>query len=170
MQSALVSEHRMAARHVTVLRSAVRKFLPNYKDLRPDPESNSRLVIDHSGMTLDASQLSDGERGVLALVLDIARRLSQANPSLDDPLRNGEAIVLIDELDLHLHPKWQRTIVDHLTGVFPRCQFIATTHSPQLVASVEPEQIQVLTEYESCTPTALLGWIQLDPASPHGGR
>lgn len=163
VQSALVSEHRMAARHVTVLRSAVRKFLPNYKDLRPDPESNSRLVIDHSGMTLDASQLSDGERGVLALVLDIARRLSQANPSLDDPLRNGEAIVLIDELDLHLHPKWQRTIVDHLTGVFPRCQFIATTHSPQLVASVEPEQIQVLTADEVLHPDRSLGmdsnWI-----------
>jgi predicted ATP-binding protein involved in virulence len=163
VQNALVTEHRTAARHVTVLRSAVRQFLPNYKDLRPDPKTKSRLVIDHSGVTLDASQLSDGERGVLALVLDIARRLSQANPSLADPLRDGEAIVLIDEIDLHLHPKWQRTIVEHLTGVFPRCQFIATTHSPQIVAAVEPEQIQLLTPDEVLHPDRSLGmdsnWI-----------
>ena len=163
VQSALVSEHRTVARHVTVLQSAVRKFLPNYKDLRPDPESKSRLLIDHSGMTLDASHLSDGERGVLALVLDIARRLSQANPSLADPLRDGEAVVLIDEIDLHLHPKWQRTIVEHLTRVFPRCQFIATTHSPQIVAAVEPEQVQILTADEVLHPARSLGmdsnWI-----------
>jgi len=137
--------------------------LPDYKNLRPDPESDSRLLIDHGRITLDVSQLSDGERGVLALVLDLARRLSQANPSLGDPLRDGEAIVLIDEIDLHLHPKWQSTIVEHLTGVFPRCQFIATTHSPQIVAAVEPEQVLLLTKTEVVSPDRSLGmdsnWI-----------
>jgi predicted ATPase len=163
VQRSIAGEHRAAGRHLEVLRSAVRRFLPDYKNLRPGPESESRLLIDHGGITLDVSQLSDGERGVLALVLDLARRLSQANPSLGDPLRDGEAIVLIDEIDLHLHPKWQRKIVEHLTGVFPRCQFIATTHSPQIVAAVEPEQIQLLTPDEVLHPDRSLGmdsnWI-----------
>ena len=57
---------------------------------------------------------------MLALVLDLARRLSQANPSLDDPLSEGHAVVLIDEIDLHLHPKWQRQMrIDKLTSTFP---------------------------------------------------
>ncbi len=163
VQGALAGERRVARRHLEVLRSAVKRFLPAYKNLRPDPDSDSRLLIDHSGTTLDVSQLSDGERGILALVLDLARRLSQANPSLADPLRDGEAIVLVDEIDLHLHPKWQRTIVEHLTVVFPRCQFIATTHSPQIVAAVEPEQIQLLTPDEVLNPERSLGmdtnWI-----------
>ena len=114
-------------------------------------------------MSCDVGQLSDGERGVLALVLDLARRLSQANPSLDDPLSEGHAVVLIDEIDLHLHPKWQRQIVHNLTKTFPRCQFIATTHSPQVVASVEPDQVLLLAPNEVIHPDRSLGmdsnWI-----------
>jgi predicted ATP-binding protein involved in virulence len=163
VQGVLASEQRVAGRHIEVLRSAIARFLPSYENLRPGSKNPSHLVIDQSGVTLDVSQLSDGERGVLALVLDLARRLSQANPSLGDPLAEGDAIVLIDEIDLHLHPKWQRTIVEHLTGAFPRCQFIATTHSPQIVAAVEPEQVLLLTTAEVVHPDRSLGmdsnWI-----------
>jgi len=163
VQGVLAKERKAAARHLEVLRSAIARFLPTYENLRPDTKNPSCLVIDHRGITLDVSQLSDGERGVLALVLDLARRLSQANPALSDPLKDGDAIVLIDEIDLHLHPKWQRTIVKHLTGVFPRCQFIATTHSPQIVAAVEPEQVFLMTEAKVLHPDRSLGmdsnWI-----------
>ena len=163
VQAALAAEHRSAARHLEVVRSAIERFLPGYDDLRPDPESASRLLVEHKGTTLDVALLSEGERGVLALVLDLARRLSQANPSLKDPLHDGEAIVLIDEIDLHLHPKWQRAIVGHLTTVFPHCQFVATTHSPQVVAAVEPEQVLLLTEADVVHPNRSLGmdsnWI-----------
>lgn len=144
-QEALAEEHERAARHLHVLQSAVRQFLPTYSNLRSAGSGQARLRIDRSGMALDVSQLSDGERGVLALVLDLARRLSQANPLLDDPLSDGQAVVLIDEIDLHLHPKWQRQIVGKLTATFPRCQFIATSHSPQVVASMDPEQVHLLT-------------------------
>ena len=89
--------------------------------------------------------MSDGERGVLALVLDLTRRLVQANPEMEDPIAESEAVVLIDELELHLHPKWQRQIVRKIVTTFPRCQFIATSHSPQVVASVAPEQVHLLT-------------------------
>jgi ABC-type hemin transport system ATPase subunit len=163
VQEALSAERKLGRRHIEVLRSAVLRFLPDYKNLRPDPRETSRLLIDHGKITLEVSQLSDGERGVLALILELARRLSQANPSLDDPLRNGEATVLIDEIDLHLHPKWQRTIVGHLTNVFPRCQFIATTHSPQVVAAVEPEQVLLLVDGDVIHPDRSFGmdsnWI-----------
>ena len=83
--------------------------------------------IDRGDVTLQIPQLSDGERGMLALVLDLAKRLSQANPSLADPLSESQAVVLIDELDLHLHPKWQRHVARKLMATFPGCQFIATS-------------------------------------------
>lgn len=163
VQEELAKEDSTAKRHLQVLRSAVDRFLPTYENIRPTDEKPSRLLIDQDGITLDVGQLSDGERGVLALVLDLARRLSQANPSLDNPLSEGHAVVLIDELDLHLHPKWQRQIVHNLTRTFPQCQFIATTHSPQVVASVEPDQVLLLAPNEIIHPDRSLGmdsnWI-----------
>jgi predicted ATP-binding protein involved in virulence len=102
------------------------------------------LLIDKAGTTLDIHQLSDGERGTLALALDLTRRLSQANPHLADLLQ-AAAVVLIDELDLHLHPKWQRTIVQKLTTTFPNYQFIATTHSPLIIGEVEPSGLILLS-------------------------
>ena len=77
-------------------------------------------------------------------MLDIAKRLTQANPELADPLAEAEAVILIDEIDLHLHPRWQRKVVGDLTRTFPNCQFIATTHSPQVIGEVPHEQIQMI--------------------------
>ena len=157
VQEALAKEQGTAEQNLQVLRSAVERFLPTYENLRPTDETSSRLIIDQAGIALDVVQLSDGERGVLALVLDIARRLSQANPTLDDPLREGHAVVLIDEIDLHLHPKWQRQIVRKLTSTFPRCQFIATTHSPQVIGEVEHDRIQIITDSEVHPPPRSFG-------------
>lgn len=157
VQEALAKEQSAATRHGQVLRSAVSRFLPNYGNLRPAEENSPRLLIDHGGAAIDVSQLSDGERGVLALVLDLARRLSQANPSLADPLSDGHAVVLIDEIDLHLHPKWQRQIVRNLTAAFPRCQFIATTHSPQVIGEVEHDRIQIIANGQVYSPTHSFG-------------
>ena len=81
-------------------------------------------------------QLSDGEKGLLAMAGDLARRLAIANPGLPDPLQ-GEEIVLIDEIELHLHPKLQRKIIPSLKNTFPNCQFIITTHSPQVISEVK---------------------------------
>ncbi|WP_254173131.1 AAA family ATPase [Planktothrix pseudagardhii] len=81
-------------------------------------------------------QLSDGEKGLLAMAGDLARRLAIANPGFPDPLQ-GEGIVLIDEIELHLHPKLQREIIPSLKHTFPNCQFIITTHSPQVISHVK---------------------------------
>lgn len=72
---------------------------------------------------------------MLALTGDLVRRLAIANPALSNPLK-GAAIVLIDEIDLHLHPQWQRAVIPRLEKTFPHCQFIVSTHSPQVISEV----------------------------------
>ena len=81
--------------------------------------------------------LSDGQRSMAALAADIALRCVQLNPHLaGDALHETEGVALIDELDLHLHPNWQRVVVRNLTSLFPKLQFVATTHSPFIVQSL----------------------------------
>ena len=77
---------------------------------------------------------------MLALAADLARRMVQGNPHLDDPL-SSEAVVLIDEVELHLHPAWQQRILGDLRRTFPNAQFIVSTHSPQVLTTVEPQRI-----------------------------
>jgi len=81
---------------------------------------------------------------LIALVSDLSRRLAIANPS-GQPLQ-GKGIVLIDEIDLHLHPKWQRMIIPKLVEVFPNCQFIVSTHSPHVLTHVQPKNIFLLNQ------------------------
>lgn len=139
-----VQESLCNKRVLAACEDVVKSFLPGYANLRLGDKGHPQLWIDQDSTTIPVRQLSDGERGILALVLDLTRRLAQANPKLTDPVSQAEAVVLIDEIDLHLHPKWQRQIVHKLTETFPSCQFIATTHSPQVVASVEPDQVHLL--------------------------
>ena len=91
-----------------------------------DPFENA-LIITKDGLDIDVNQLSAGEKSVILLIADLAMRLTIANPSLENPLE-GEGIVLIDEIDLHLHPQWQRNILPALLATFSKCQFIVTTH------------------------------------------
>ncbi|VXD23034.1 AAA family ATPase [Planktothrix paucivesiculata] len=138
----------LAQRHLNALNDAVRRFFDWFTDLRvlhTSAESKkTTLLLEKDGVTLNINQLSDGERGILALILDLVQRLLQANPDLEDPLQDGKALVLIDELDLHLHPSWQRMVVQKLTEIFPNCQFIATTHSPQIIGEVQPTGLILL--------------------------
>lgn len=149
--------------HLDVLSTTIGRFLDDCTNLRAVEEPVVTLLIDKGGDTLDVRQLSDGERSMIALVLDLARRLALANPHLKDPIAEGQAVVLIDELDLHLHPGWQRTVVEKLTRTFPKCQFIATTHSPQIVGEVPPEQILLIDNGSVERPNQSLGmdtnWI-----------
>ncbi len=91
--------------------------------------------MDHS-----MDQLSGGYRIVLALAADLARRMAQGNPHREDPLQS-EAVVLIDEVELHLHPAWQQRVLPDLLHTFPNAQFIVSTHSPQVLTTVKPEQV-----------------------------
>ena len=102
------------------------------------------LTVKKSGVELHIEQLSTGERSFLSLACDLARRLAMISPSNADP-RLGRAIVLIDEVELHLHPKWQRSIIPWLLKAFPNCQFVASTHSAQVIGEVEAKHVRVLT-------------------------
>lgn len=126
-------------RAVAVVGHALTEFLGGFEHLRVQ-ESPLRLLVDKNGATLDISQLSDGERAFLAMVCDLGRRLSLANPLLENPL-HGAGVVLIDELELHLHPKWQRDVRSKLRSIFPNIQFISTTHSPFVIQSLEPGEL-----------------------------
>lgn len=137
-------EARRERAQLDALEAAVNTFLGGrYQHLRAEGDDVS-LVLDKGGAALDVAQLSDGERGVLALVLDLTRRLALANPELDAPARDGRAVVLIDEVDLHLHPGWQREVIIRLRDTFPSCQFICTTHSPHAISEVHPDGVQYL--------------------------
>ena len=120
------------------------QLVPTCRNLRDAEDGTPDAWIERLPTTIPVTQLSDGERGTLAMVLDLTRRLAQANPHLADPAAEAEAIVLIDEIDLHLHPRWQRDVIHSLTAVFPKCQFIATTHSPQVISEVSHDRIQIM--------------------------
>lgn len=94
-----------------------------------------RFAVKMNGTTLDIMQLSDGYKTLLSLIIDLASRMALANPQMTNPLES-EATVLIDEVDLHLHPQWQRRVVSDLLRVFPKAQFVLTTHSPYIIESV----------------------------------
>ena len=105
---------------------------------------NPNLVISKDNQDFKINQLSSGEKRLLMLATDLARRLAIANPGLGENALEGEGIILIDEIDLHLHPQWQRRVLPALTKTFPNCQFIVTTHSPQVLSEVPGESVFIL--------------------------
>ena len=157
VQEALRSDREQSANALDAVDEAVSRFLPGYTRLRPDDTNGSKLLIDGFGGPVAVHRMSDGERGVLGMVLDLARRLTQANPEMRHPVTEAQAVVLIDELELHLHPAWQRRIVQSLTKTFPKCQFIATTHSPQIIGEVEQARIQIIVDGEVGSPSRSFG-------------
>lgn len=111
-----------------------------YKDLK---ENYSRIPM---------TQLSDGYRCTISLIADIAYRMAILNPQLlDHVLEETEGIVLIDEVDLHLHPSWQQRILKDLLSIFPKVQFIVTTHAPAVINSVDSDSLIILKDDEAIT-------------------
>lgn len=127
---------------LTAVRRALEIFMPDFENLtvRRQP---LRMEVSKKGQRLTVNQLSDGEKCLMAMVGDLARRMAIANPQRENPLL-GEGIVMIDEIDLHLHPKWQRLVVPRLSEVFPSCQFLISTHSPHVITHVQPENLFLL--------------------------
>ncbi len=121
-------------RELSAVRRSLALFLPEFSrwKIRRTP---LRMEVLKDGQSLNVEQLSDGEKCVVALVGDLTRRLVMANPGLADPLA-GYGIALIDEVELHLHPAWQKTILPRLLKTFPNVQFIVTTHSPIVMAQL----------------------------------
>lgn len=139
-------ESNYVDRDLQAVRTAVASFT-QFTDLRIRRKPSLRMTVKKNQTELNVMQLSDGEKCLLALVGDLARRLSLLNTDSINPLE-GEGIVLIDEIDLHLHPKWQRSVVSSLERTFPKCQFVITTHSPQVVGELRPDAVLLLRDGE----------------------
>lgn len=119
-------------------------FLPGFAHIGVE-RTPFRLVLSKGEEKLDLTQISDGERALLAMLIDLCRRLVLANPGLEDPLQ-GTGVVLIDEIELHLHVRWQREIIEKLRTTFPKIQFILTTHSPFIVQTLRDGELRLLAD------------------------
>lgn len=140
------------------VRLAIRNLMPGFADLRVRRRPRLRMVVTKDGVEFHVDELSDGEKCLLALVADMARRIAMAHPASGDPL-GEEAVFLIDEPDLHLHPAWQRMLVPRLMQTFPRSQFFLATHSPQILGEIpDPESIWIMRPGEQpCHPMRSYG-------------
>lgn len=133
-------------KQLNAVRKAIKLFMPDFDNLRVQRRP-LQMLIDKNGEQLDVAQLSQGEKCLMSLVGDIARRLAMMNPALENPL-DGEGIVLIDEIDMHLHPTWQRSVIGNLNKTFPNCQFILTTHSPIVISEMPNLLVYALDDGE----------------------
>jgi len=98
-----------------------------------------------NAMRMPVNQLSDGYKSMISLVADIAYRMAVLNPQfLGDVCKNTDGVVFIDEIDLHLHPEWQQRVLDDLRAIFPKVQFIVSTHAPAVINTVPKECIRIL--------------------------
>lgn len=147
-----------------LLKQAIILCLDGAKRIIYDIDLKQIVVLFEDGHAVPYSSLSDGQRSMLTLVADIARRIITLNPHLeDDVLVETPGVVLIDELDIHLHPAWQRRVIRDLKRTFPKIQFIVTTHSPQIIGEAKPEEIILLDFEEMVHPAQSFGmdsnWI-----------
>ncbi len=139
------------------VRKAIENMIGNVSGLRVK-RSPVRMVVDKAGKEVRVDMLSDGEKCTLALLGDLARRLILANPSADNPLE-GDGIVLIDEIELHMHPSWQRRILHVLKNTFPNIQFIVTTHSPQVLGEAGDDYNIISLKYDEAEDMVVSAFI-----------
>ena len=131
------------------VRNAISVCMRKWRTLEFDVDSEELRAIDFNDMAIPFRLLSDGVRNTIGLVADLAHRMAQLNPALGESVvEQTPGVVLIDELDLHLHPSWQRRIVADLKRTFPKVQFITTTHSPFIIQSLEEGELRRLHEID----------------------
>ncbi len=140
---------------LNAVRSALEQVSNDYTRFRVSRNPRD-FLMDKDGVQFSINQLSDGEKCYLTLVGDIARMLAMTNQAADNPLE-GKGCILIDEVDLHLHPVWQSEILGRLTRIFRRCQFIITTHSPFVVTNVRPFADDKFFLMEDCKVSEVTG-------------
>ncbi len=121
---------------ISAVRTAISQALPQFSNLKINRNPRA-ITIEKNGVKYNVEQFSDGEKCFITLIGDIARRIAIATPNSNNPLIDGKGIIMIDEVDLHFHPKWQADIISSLKKIFPNCQFIVSTHSPFVISSIK---------------------------------
>ncbi len=145
------AEAPSAARPGAVLTQVLKTFWPEVDGIELEQSTGfDQLMISIEGRKLTVEQLSDGQRLLFFLVGEIVWRLMVLNPCLEDPMQ-GSGIVVIDDVEQHLHPQWQSKIIDRLLAAFPQLQFIITTHSPLVISCVPKECLYQLPDHPRTT-------------------
>lgn len=156
----LAALQKQERRHaLEAVREAIVSMIPDAKkawwDLDWD-ELRIEAVIQGKLQTIPFHLFSDGYRNMIGMVADIAYRMATLNPQLEaDVISQTEGVVLIDEIDLHLHPKWQRQVVERLLNTFPKVQFIASSHSPFIIQSLYRRKDALVWDLEKAQPLAI---------------
>ena len=156
-ESALEYDHIIAEKKLTIknpyreILKAVNKAIitcirsMGWTDLKYSFAAQNLLICHPKMGELPLEAMSDGARSVISMAADIAYRMARLNPDMgEDVTLKTSGVILIDEVDMHLHPSWQQTVVNDLVKAFPKVQFIVTTHSPQVLTSVPAECIRIL--------------------------
>ncbi len=139
------------------VRKAVTNCIDDCENIYFDYNRRELVMEFYDGRKLPFKYLSDGVRNMLAMVADIAFRCSVLNPHYrEEAVEQTSGIVLVDELDLHLHPSWQKKVVQSLRETFPKVQFIVTTHSPLILGTVQ-DRIITLQEGKAYYPDIAYG-------------
>jgi hypothetical protein len=151
-QWAMDLDYRLGPRALKPLRTALDRLLPGLRFARIDRQSRQLMFATDDG-EVPLHQLSDGHQNVAAWCGDLLYRITEAFPASKDPLAT-RGLLLVDELDLHLHPVWRRRLLDTLSAALPHVQFIATTHSALAAQQSGEDELYVLRrEAPSQRPT-----------------
>ncbi len=153
----LAALQKQERRHVLeAVREAIVDMIPDAKKAFWDMDLDElvvEIIIREELLAMPFHLLSDGYRNMIGMVADIAYRMATLNPQLEkDVIKQTEGIVLIDEIDLHLHPKWQGIVVERLLNTFPKVQFVASTHSPFIIQSIYQKKDCLLWDLEKNQP------------------
>jgi predicted ATP-binding protein involved in virulence len=155
-----------AERKLKLLRGILTgEIFPEISNVRfvTDEKLNNFVEYEADGVWLKFSSLGYGYQSALSWIADFCKKMFDKYPDSANPLKEP-AVLLIDEIDLHLHPQWQRTIIKHLSNIFPQTQFIVTTHSPFVIQSMESVNLYTLhhqnqqTEVKHWGNKSFTGW------------
>lgn len=141
-----------------IVKGAMVRMVEHARELRYDAKRQEVVLLFDGRDAQPFDNLSDGQRNILALAGDIAMRMARLNPHLSErALEETPGVVLIDEIDLHLHPTWQRHLTEDLRTLFPRVQFVATTHSPFIIQTMREGETIILDERQPVMNPGKLG-------------
>jgi predicted ATP-binding protein involved in virulence len=152
-------QEKAAGKRELLKKALVSEIFPEIKDIRfvSDKQFNNFIQYQtKDGGWYRLSELEYGYQAMFAWMMDFAKRLFDRYPDSPNPLKEP-AVLLVDEIDLHLHPYWQRTIIRYLSDLFPQTQFIVTTHSPFILQSMENVNLYTLRRDGDHTISTHLG-------------
>lgn len=144
----LIANKSSYLRRIELIKTVIQNVIPGFEDIYVEKKTGrAEVMIEIDNEKINITQSSQGQQVLISLVTDIARRALTLNPNLTNPL-DSCGVVIIDEIELHLHPKWQQNIVSALLKSFKNIQFIITTHSPQVLSTVDKKNIRMFVKDE----------------------